>query len=240
MVRRILIIGATSSLAQALCRKLAAADTQLLLAGRDEEELKRLAADVTVRSGVMPETFLLDLATPNLDFTGWADSLGDVDTVIIATGDMGGEDKDDAVNIERTVTINFTTPAKLLAAFATTMQRRGSGMLVVISSVAGDRGRQSNYLYGSAKAGLTAFASGLRNRLAREKIHVLTIRPGFIDTPLTYAMQSPLTCDRDHAATLIIRAMKKRKNDIYVPGKWRLIMAIIRNIPEPVFKRLRL
>ena len=111
---------------------------------------------------------------------------------------------------------------------------------MLISSIAGDRGRQSNYAYGSAKAALNAFASGLRNRFFKQGVHVVTVKPGFLDTPMTWGMQSPLIASREIAAEYIIYAMKVRKNIVYVPFFWRYIMLIIIHIPEAIFKRLKL
>ncbi|MEZ5690627.1 MAG: SDR family NAD(P)-dependent oxidoreductase [Rickettsiales bacterium] len=237
---RVLIIGATSSLAKEIGRLLAKDGDNLVLAGRNEEELKRISSDIAVRYDIVPEIFILDLSESDFDYVGWSESIGDVDRVIFMSGDMGSGDNNNLSNIENVIRVNFTEAAKLLTIFAEKMEKQESGSLVVISSVAADRGRQSNYIYGSAKAGLTTFASGLRNRLSKKNVHVLTIKPGFIDTPLTYAINSPLTCNRTKAAEIIVKAIKQKKDEIYVPAIWFWIMLIIRNIPEKIFKRLKL
>ena len=137
---------------------------------------------------------------------------------------------------------NYVGPARVLLAAARLMRDRGSGCIVGISSVAGDRGRGSNYVYGSAKAGLTTFLSGLRNDLGRQGIHVMTVKPGFVNTAMTEHMTLPkaLTAEADEVARAIVGAQRLRRDVIYVRPIWRLIMLTIRHIPEPIFKRLKL
>ncbi len=137
---------------------------------------------------------------------------------------------------------NFEGPASILAHLANRFEHRGSGVLVGISSVAGERGRATNYIYGSAKAGFTAFLSGLRNRLAGAGVHVVTVLPGFVATRMTEGMDLPakLTAQPQEVASAIVRATRKRRNIIYVRPIWQLVMAVIRNIPESVFKKLKL
>ena len=137
---------------------------------------------------------------------------------------------------------NYEGPAAILSVFADLFEARGSGTIVGISSVAGDRGRATNYIYGSAKAGFTAFLSGLRNRLARKGVHVLTVLPGFVATRMTEQLDLPkaLTAEPKEVALAIERAVKGKRNTIYVRPVWALIMLIIRSIPEAIFKRLRL
>ena len=235
-----LVVGATSSLAQALCRVLAKRGYSLTLAGRDEEELQLLASDIAVRFGSECRLMRADLAAPDFSPEECVALAGEFDSLILATGDMGNGDNRDLVNLSYVTHLNYTVPAQLAAAAAEQMAARGGGTIVVISSVAGDRGRQSNYAYGSAKAALSTFASGLRNRYAKERVHVLTVKPGFVDTPMTWGMKSPLIAARESVAETIARAMKKKKNVIYTPFFWRFIMLIIRHIPEPIFKRLKL
>lgn len=238
--KKIVVIGATSSLAQVLCRKLANEGAELILAGRNEESLKMQAVDITIRSGINAQIILLDLLQPGLNVPAWVQACGDVDAVILAAGDMGVEDVYDLANMATVTQANYLVPAQLLSEFARGMETRKQGMIVVISSVAGDRGRQSNYIYGSAKAALSTFAAGLRNRLNKSGVHVMTVKPGFIDTPLTYAMNSGLTASREKVAEDIIRAMRKRRNVLYTPWFWRYIMLIITHIPECIFKRMKL
>jgi decaprenylphospho-beta-D-erythro-pentofuranosid-2-ulose 2-reductase len=134
---------------------------------------------------------------------------------------------------------NFEGPASILAHLANAMEARGSGTLVGISSVAGERGRASNYVYGSAKAGFTAFLSGLRNRLAKKGVHVVTVLPGFVATAMTEGMDLParLTAQPEEVGAAVVEAVQKGANVIYVRPIWRIVMAVIRNIPEPIFKK---
>jgi decaprenylphospho-beta-D-erythro-pentofuranosid-2-ulose 2-reductase len=237
-----LVIGATSSMAQALCRVLAGRGYHLLLAGRDEAELNILSQDVRTRYGILCRTLALDLLDEHLDAAHFMDSVGEIDDVIIAAGDMGANDPTDIPNLAYTMQVNYTAPAQLATAAAIKLaareQKGTKGRIVIVSSVAGDRGRQSNYAYGSAKAALSAFASGLRNRFCKQGVHVMTVKPGFIDTPMTWEMSSPLIASREFVATKIADAMEKQKDVIYVPFFWRFIMLIIIHIPEKIFKKL--
>ena len=156
---------------------------------------------------------------------------------------MGSDDPTDIDNLAYTVKVNYTVPAQLATAAALALSKKDSsektkGRIVIVTSVAGDRGRQSNYAYGSAKAALSTFASGLRNRFCKQGVHVMTVKPGFIDTPMTWSMSSPLVASREFVAGKIIDAMEKEKDVIYVPFFWRFIMLIIIHIPEKIFKKL--
>lgn len=238
--RSTLIIGATSSLAEAIAATLAQKNQRLILAGRDEAELELLAADLQVR--YLSECKLLtgDFLEPGFSPELFIDRAGDFDDAVIAVGDMGNSDSTDLVNLAYTAHINYTLPAQLATAIAQRMADKKRGTLAIVSSVAGDRGRQSNYAYGSAKAALSTFASGLRNRFCKKGVHVVTVKPGFIDTPMTWGMQSRLIAERARVARDIVRAMQKKKNVVYVPHFWAGIMWIITHIPEGMFKRLRL
>jgi hypothetical protein len=166
------------------------------------------------------------------------------DTVVLMAGILG--DQQEAMShpeiADRMIRTNFVAPARLLLAFGSAMKTRGHGTIVGVSSVAGDRGRGSNFIYGSAKAGLTAFLSGLRNALFRSGVHVITVKPGFVRTRMTDGMRLPaaLTAEPEEVARAIVRAQAKRRDSIYVRVIWGPIMAIIRGLPEPIFKRLSL
>ena len=151
-------------------------------------------------------------------------------------------DQGDAAAATRVLRTNFEGPALALEYFAGRMEASEEGVLVGISSVAGDRGRASNYIYGAAKAGFTAYLSGLRNRLAKTGVHVLTVKPGFVDTRMTEGMDLPkaLTTTPEAVAETIVKAVQRRRNVVYVKPIWRLVMMIIRLIPEPVFKKTSL
>ena len=163
---------------------------------------------------------------------------------VCAVGLMGhqAENERDIAVAALVMRSNYEGPASILAVLANHFEERGSGTIVGISSVAGDRGRATNYIYGSAKAGFTAFLSGLRNRLAKRGVHVVTILPGFVATQMTKGMDLPakLTAEPSEVADAIARAVEQKKNVIYLRPIWRLIMLIIRNIPERIFKGMKI
>jgi decaprenylphospho-beta-D-erythro-pentofuranosid-2-ulose 2-reductase len=235
-----LIIGATSSLAQSICHELARQGYALTLTGRDEGELDLLRSDILTRYRTPCTTLVSDFLDPDFSPETLIAQAGDFDHMLLAVGDMGSGEQTDLLNIAYTIHLNYTLPAQIATAAALHLADKKNGTITLISSVAGDRGRQSNYAYGSAKAALTTFASGLRNSVYKQKIHVMTVKPGFLDTPMTWGMNSPLIASREHAAEQIVAALKKRKNVIYVPGFWRWIMLLIMHIPETIFKRLSL
>ena len=238
MTDDILVVGATSSLGVSLCRKLASAGNNITLTGRNKEELDKLASDLSIRFSIRTNIIILDLAANKISCAPFVKK--DFDSVYVLAGDMGNEDHNDTANIEHVIKVSFSAPAQVITAIAEKMEKEKRGNIVIVSSVAGDRGRQSNYLYGGSKAGLTTFAAGLRNRLCKSNVHVMTVKPGFIDTPMTYGMQSPLIASRDYVASQIIKALSKKRNSIYTPFFWRYIMLIIIHIPERIFKTLEL
>ncbi len=235
-----LIVGATSSLAQAICHELARRDYRLTLCARDEAELALLAADLSARYLAQCRLIPGDVLEPGFSPELFIDRAGNFDIAIVTLGDMGAEELANLENIAYTAHINYILPAQLSAVIAQRFADKRRGTLAVISSVAGDRGRQSNYAYGAAKAALTTFASGLRNRFSKEGVHVVTIKPGFIDTPMTWGMQSRLIASREEVARHILKSILRKKNVVYVPSFWRWIMLIIRHIPERIFKKLSL
>lgn len=240
MSRRVCIVGATSSLAQRIAHGFARRGAALTLVARDGAELELLESDLQVRYNAQVNTVACELLDEHFNPLLLLECIGEFDDMVIALGDMGNGDNDDPVNIARCVALNHTIPASIASLAAQRLGAGTGGTLAVISSVAGDRGRQSNYAYGSAKAALTTFASGLRNRYAKLGVHVVTVKPGFIDTPMTWGMKSPLIAGRERVAEAIIRAMEKKKNVAYAPCFWWPIMLVIRHIPEALFKRLKL
>ena len=244
MPKHILIVGAGSDMAQAIARKLAVDDARLTLAARDTRAVEAFAQDLEVRSQQPVELLKLDV----LEFES-ADQMATTidplpDLVVCAVGYLGDQEKaqSDSQEALTIINTNFVGVSALISTVANRMQKRGSGSLVVIGSVAGDRGRASNYVYGSAKAGLSAFLSGLRNRLHVHGVHVLEVRPGFVDTSMTANMDLPaaLTAQPDEVADVVVAAIRKKRDIIYVKWFWRWIMLVIRSIPEAVFKRLSL
>jgi short-subunit dehydrogenase len=244
VIRNVLVVGATSSLAKPLCVLMAQRGWNLVLAGRDSEELERMKGDMSIRYTAKVECCSCDLTDPH--FSG-AQLLADatnyfeIDLLLIIAGEMGDPKlRADDFEIDRVIRTNYLSPIKVMANFAEKIEARLSGDIIVIGSVAGDRGRQSNYTYGSAKGALALYAAGLRNRLADKKCHVMTVKPGFVDTPMTYNVNSGLIAPREKIAEMILKAFDARKNEVYLPAIWGLIMLIIRNIPESIFKKMKL
>jgi short-subunit dehydrogenase len=211
------------------------------LAGRDKAALHREANDMAARSGAPVTTHLIEvLDTASLPiFVERLESLPDV--VVSVIGLLGDQaraeaDPDHAATIMRS---NFEGPALILGLFAERFLSRGSGTIVGVSSVAGDRGRASNYVYGSAKAGFSVFLSGLRNRTANRGVHVLTVKPGFVRTRMTEGKNLPrlITAQPDEVAQAIWRGVSEQKDQIYVRPIWAVIMFIIRSLPESLFKK---
>jgi decaprenylphospho-beta-D-erythro-pentofuranosid-2-ulose 2-reductase len=242
--KALLILGGTSDIGRATAKAFAARGWSVQLAGRDLDGLHREAADISARYNAPVTTHLLDVL--NIEsFPAFVDALPVMpDTVISVIGLLGdqGRAESDPKHAAIIMRSNYEGPALILELFAKRFLERGSGTLVGISSVAGDRGRASNYIYGSAKAGFTAFLSGLRNRLAKHGIYVLTVKPGFVRTKMTHDMKLPaaLTAAASEVGEAIYTAVQKNRNVIYVRPVWHLIMTIICAIPEAVFKRLNL
>jgi len=246
-MKKILIIGATSAIAEATARIFAARGEALFLVARNAERLQAIKADLDVRGAVRTATATLDVAdvAAQQAIIDQAErELGGLDIVLIAHGTLSdqGECEKSVAALRREFEVNALSTMALLTILANTFEARRTGTLAVISSVAGDRGRQSNYVYGAAKAAVTAFLSGLRQRLAKSNVDVLTIKPGFVDTPMTanIANKGALWAKPDAVAAGIVRAIDERRNVVYLPGFWALIMLVIKHIPEPVFKKLKL
>ncbi len=244
--RKILVLGATSGIAEATCRIWASQGASLFLVARNAEKLSAVAADLKTRGASYVDTAVADLDDtekhPEL-LAHAINSLTGMDIAYLAHGVLGDQtdaerDFNTAAQIIHT---NFMAPVSLLTWLANFCVQRHAGTLAVISSVAGDRGRKSNYLYGSSKAGLSAFLGGLRNRVDREGVTVLTIKPGPTKTAMTVNMpKSEKFADPESVAESIVSAIDKRKDVLYVPFQWQPIMFIIRNIPERIFKKLNL
>lgn len=243
-MQKVLIIGATSAIAEAVARLYAARASAISLVGRNATRLEAIAADLRVRGAHQVDAYALDINNlaghaAMLD-AAWAAS-GGIDTVLIAHGTLPDQAAcDQSVELAmREFITNGTSTIALCTALA---QRLSAGSnLAVISSVAGDRGRASNYLYGSAKAAVTAFLSGQGQRLRRLDINVLTIKPGFVDTPMTQAFKKgALWASADKVAQGIVRASDRRRAVAYLPGFWWAIMMVIKNIPEFFFRRISL
>ena len=242
--RRILVLGATSGIAEACIRLWANRGDSLYLVARNADKLAAVAADAKTRgaSHVGSAVANLDDTSAHPEVLAHAiNSLGGLDVAFLALGVLG-----DQVDAEKGFTAadqvlhtNFVAPVSLLTWLANYTAQRHAGTLAVLSSVAGERGRKSNYVYGSSKAGLTTFVDGLRNRIDREGVKVMTIKPGPVKTAMTEGMKNlPLLADVDDVAGTLVKAIDKGTDVVYVPGIWRLIMAAFRAVPESVFKKM--
>jgi short-subunit dehydrogenase len=240
----VLIIGATSDIARAIARAYAKIGRPLILAARSPDMLTRVVDDLTLRGAASVTVIFFDILDQPAHQTALA-ALGTAPaTIICVVGYLGDQQaaEHDSAAAELIMRTNYLAPALLLDAAADRLLRAGGGTIIGISSVAGDRGRASNYLYGSAKAGFSAYLSGLRNRLARSAVHVVTIKPGFVDTRMTEGMKLPplLTAQPEEIAAAVLAAEQKRRDVVYVRWIWRFIMIVISAIPERLFKRMRL
>lgn len=246
-MRKTLIIGATSAIAEAVARRLAAQGDALYLTGRDGTRLATIVADLQVRGAERVETTefdVLDFARHETIMDDAAATLGGLDLVLIAHGTLPDQRacEENPAGVRAAIEVNGVSTVSLAEHAAAYMQPRGMGTIAVITSVAGDRGRQSNYVYGAAKGLVQRYLEGMRNRLFKQGIEVIDIRPGFVETPMTAAFDTsgPLWASPDQVAKSAVRALNRGGNLVYVPWFWRWIMLVIRAIPEPLFKRLSL
>ena len=220
-----------------------------LLAGRDDAELARCAADLRMRRDctVVTRRFdALDSSSHSAWVDEWCEALGGAPHgVVVCHGYLppGGSATLDAAEARQVLNVNLTSVVSILTPLADRMAAAQRGWIVGVSSVAGDRGRQSNYVYGAAKAGLSIYLQGLRNRLAAHGVHVLTVKAGFVDTPMlrnTVEELPALTVSPDRVARDVRRALRRGRNVIYSPWYWRVVMMVIKWIPERIFKHMRL
>jgi short-subunit dehydrogenase len=246
LTKKILVLGATSGIAEATCRIWAAQGAQLFLIARNGDKLEAVAADLKLRGAAYVGTAVADLddTDKHAELLSHAiNSLTGMDVAYLAYGILGDQPRaeQDFEHAAQILHSNFVAPVSLLTWLANFCVQRHAGTLAVISSVAGDRGRKSNYLYGSSKAGLTAFLAGLRNRVDREGVTVLTIKPGPVKTAMTAGMKgSEKFADVNKVAATIVKAIDAKQDNLYVPFQWQPIMFIIRNIPDRIFKKLNL
>jgi short-subunit dehydrogenase len=242
--KNVLILGATSDLAAALAVQFALNGYSITIAGRDEAKLAVMASDLHIRYSVAVHPVKFDA----LDFESHArfyKSLPATPHVAICVFGLLGDQEsaqDDWSKAALILNSNYNGAISILNVISNEFEKLKRGVIVGISSVAGERGRQSNYLYGSAKAGFTAYLSGLRNRLFKSNVHVMTVKPGFMKTRMTEGMKTPkpLTASPEAAAKKIFKATQAKANVVYVLPIWRWVMLVIRNIPEGIFKKLRL
>jgi decaprenylphospho-beta-D-erythro-pentofuranosid-2-ulose 2-reductase len=242
----ILALGATSAIAEATLRIFAERGARFFLVARNADRLNAVAADLSTRGAAHVATFVMDLddtaAHPAM-LTAASESLGTIELALLAHGILGDQLEAEASYpvTEAILGTNFMAPVSLITWLANYFEASRQGTLAVISSVAGDRGRKSNYVYGASKGALNVFLDGVRNRIDRSGVQVLTIKPGFVATPMTaHLPQNPLFAPPAAVARGIVKAIEKHKDVVYVPAFWALIMLIIRAVPRSIFKKLNL
>ncbi|MEO1536609.1 MAG: SDR family oxidoreductase [Pseudomonadota bacterium] len=240
-----LILGATSTIARAFARQAAMRGDSLLLAGRDMTEMEWIAADCAMRGAPQADVIGFDARDPATfaPIAERAEATEGTLSVAVFVGSMPDQAEIDADPslVDGTITDSFTGPARLLTMLAPLMEARKAGTVAGVGSVAGDRGRLGNYVYGASKAGFHAYLSGLRNRMGRSGVHVVTVKPGTVDTAMTWGLEKlPFVAQPEKIASDILRAADKKKDIIYTPLIWWPIMTIIRSIPERMFKKMEI
>ena len=245
-MRKTLIVGATSAIAQATARRLAGDGDAFFLVARDQNKLNAVAEDLRVRGASQVETAVMDVLDYDQHRTVIAhaiEAMEGLDVALIAHGTLPDQKacEESFELTRREFETNALSVMSLLTHLANHFERQERGTIAVISSVAGERGRRSNYVYGTAKGAVNVFMQGLRNRLARSGVHVLTIKPGFVDTPMTAGFRKGLLwAQPEKIATDIRRAIESKSDLVYTPWYWRYVMLLIRAVPESIFKRLKL
>ncbi len=240
----VLILGARSDIAKAIAHKFAADGYSIQLAVRGMSDMESYVSDLALRHRVSVTTHEFDVLAIDRHLS-FVEGLEELPVVAVCAVGLMGNQSESEENVASAIQVmrsNFEGPASIFSHLANCFEVRGSGTLVGISSVAGIRGRASNYVYGSAKAGFSAFLSGLRNRLSTKGVHVITVLPGFVNTKMTEALSLPpaLTAEPVEVADAVFKATVRKKNVVYVRSIWQLIMLIISTIPEQIFKKLKI
>jgi short-subunit dehydrogenase len=243
-MKRVLIVGATSAIAHEVARRFAASGASLFLVGRNREKVVAVAEDLRVRGATAVETLVIDNASIDRHQGVFAEAtaaFGALDAVLIAHGSLPDQRRCE-LSVEESMQafhINCLSVISLASLAANYFEQRRSGCIAVISSVAGDRGRKSNYVYGAAKGAVSIFLQGLRGRLSTAGVSVVTIKPGLVDTPMTaHIPKTVLFASPSYVGERIYRAMLKGANVVYVPWYWRWIMLLVKAVPEAAFKRM--
>lgn len=244
MAKTLLVLGGRSDIGVACAHDFAANGFNIILAARNSSDLSSSRSDFEIRHGVVVHLVEFDAAAPE-SHAEMYDSLPiKPDVVIYAIGSLGDQKtlERDWSEAEKVISSNYTGGVSILSVIANDFESRNIGTIIGISSVAGDRGRQSNYIYGSAKAGFSAFMAGLRHRLAKTEVKVLTVKPGFVETKMTEGMDLPhmLTAKPPQIAKAIFKAYRKEKNILYYLPVWRQIMFVVRSVPESIFVKTKL
>lgn len=242
-----IIVGVTSAIAESVARIWASKGYKLFLVARNEQRLDDIAKDLRIRGAAQVDTFVMDVNAFERHqdcFDAASQSMGRIDGILVAHGTLPDQKAcETSFNVARTeIETNGLSVISLCTIAANLFEQQRQGDIAVISSVAGDRGRQSNYVYGAAKGMVSIFLQGLRNRLTPAGVHVTTIKPGFVDTPMTAAFDKggPLWASADQVAAGIVQAIDKKRNVAYLPWFWWIIMNIIRHIPEFIFKKMKM
>jgi len=243
-VKKIVILGATSGIALEVQRLLARRGCELLLVARSAQRLAELKTDLLARGAEQVFTYPADLGSIQehaaiVEFA--RHMLPEFDTVLLSYGSMHNQkDAESSVDILlEELHVNFVSATAILTVFVADLERRRTGCVAAITSVAGDRGRRSNYIYGSAKGALSLFLQGLRSRLHPAGVRVITIKPGPVRTPMTDHLPNARFADPEQVAGDIVRALERRSPDVlYTPRVWRYVMTAVQQIPEGIFKRL--
>lgn len=240
----ILIIGACSAIAKACARRYAVQGHSFMLLARHQESLEKLAKDLTARGAEAVCYRIADFAIDDYlaAMQDAVTAMGQIDLVLMAHSVLGEQEhyQNDIETLEKMLQINSISSIKMLTVLANVMEQQGTGKIAFISSVAGDRGRASNYAYGSSKAIMNTFLQGLRARLSRANVHVLNVKPGFVDTPMTASVEKKglLWAQPEDVALGIEKALNKQKSEVYLPWFWCIIMGIIKRIPTKIFNKL--
>ncbi len=245
-MQKILIIGATSAIAEATAKLYAAQGDHLYLLARDENRLKSIVDDLKVRGAASVKSQQLDVNDQTARTKSIAQAIelmGNIDVALIAHGTLPNQElcQQEVELMQKELETNAISTLSILTLLANSMEKQKQGTIAVISSVAGDRGRQSNYVYGAAKGMVSIFLQGLRNRLVKSGVNVIDIKPGFVDTPMTADFKKGLLwAQPESIAQGIVNAINKGSEVVYLPWFWRYIMLIIKSIPEFIFKKLSL
>ena len=241
-MKSVLIVGAKSDMAKAIAREFAKEGFDLYLAARDVDSLKSFKSDLSIKYEKSVELLEFDIADFDKHDEFWKDLKERVDGVIVVSGVMFDQ-KEAEVEWKKSlemISVNYSGAVSLLNIVANDFEKKRSGFIIGISSVAGDRGRKANYIYGSTKAAFSAYLGGLRNRLFEAGVQVITVKPGFVYTKMTEHLDLPqkLTATPEKVAKDIYKAYKNKKDIIYTKSVWKFVMCIIRHIPESIFKRM--
>lgn len=244
VMEKVLILGALSDMAEAIAHAYAERGADVILAARNPSRLNRVAADLEIRFGKRPTTAEFDAEKPETHIPFYKALPFPPDVVVCAFGYLGEQREafHNFTEADRIIMANYTGAVSILNLAAADMEKRKAGLIIGISSVAGERGRQSNFIYGSAKAGFSTYMAGLRNYLFHQGVHVLTVKPGFARTKMTEGMvlNPALTATPKQIARDVLKAADKKKNVVYSLWMWRYIMCVIRTVPESLFKKLRM